>query len=382
MTWDGEVMTWGVQALLGSSARLSLMALPLTLPLTLSMTGVHHTGLKMSPNTPARTALELRSLSKRYGKRYVLRGVNLTVTAGSVHALVGVNGAGKTTLLRLATGLAYPSSGTVRLFGQDPTRTPHVKRALGAVIEAPAAFYPYLSGRANLRWQGRLLALGKQAPAQIDSLLARLELTAAADQPVGRYSLGMKQRLGLAAALLGEPKLLILDEPASSIDPLSVKTIYRVLRAAAKQGCAVLLSTHHLEDVSHYCDEVAVLDAGALVSRVSLADFRASYVLKVSHVARAQEALQAAGIAVQDVRGSRLRVHVAERRQLGRVAYVLARARVALFDLRPWRFDLAQVLSDARRHTDSLVIDLDTDLDTRPDNNVNTASSNRAGDAA
>ena len=190
----------------------------------------------MSANGKTRAVLELRVLSKRYGKRYVLRGVTLTAYAGRVHALVGVNGAGKTTLLRLATGLAFPSSGTVRLLGHDPSKVPYVKRALGAVIEAPAAFYPYLSGRDNLRWQGRLLALGKESAQRIEALLTRLELLPAANRPVKGYSLGMKQRLGLAAALLGEPKMLILDEPASSIDPLSVKTIYRVLREAANQG--------------------------------------------------------------------------------------------------------------------------------------------------
>lgn len=301
----------------------------------------------------SKAVLELRVLSKRYGQRYVLRGVTLTAYAGKVHALVGVNGAGKTTLLRLATGLAYPSSGRVRLLGQDPTKTPQVKRALGAVIEAPAAFYPYLSGRDNLRWQGRLLGLGKAGAEQIDGLLDRLELLAAADQPVRGYSLGMKQRLGLAAALLGEPKMLILDEPASSIDPLSVQTIYRVLREAANQGCAVLLSTHHLEDVNHYCDEVSVLDGGALATHLTLDAFRNSYLARVSHVANAKNALQEAGITVRDVQNRQLLIDVPEKRQLGRVAYVVARARVALYDLRPYQIDLADLLTRHRQERDA-----------------------------
>jgi ABC-2 type transport system ATP-binding protein len=317
----------------------------------------------MSVNTSTtRAVLELRMLSKRYGKRYVLRAVSLDVQAGKVHALVGVNGAGKTTLLRLATGLAYPSSGTVRLLGYDPSKNPYVKRALGAVIEAPAAFYPYLSGRDNLLWQGRLLALGKSARERIDTLLTRLELASAADQTVGGYSLGMKQRLGLAAALLGEPKLLILDEPASSIDPLSVQTIYRVLRDAARQGCAVLLSTHHLEDVSHYCDEVSVLDAGALATHITLDGLRDCYFVQVSHANKAQDTLQEAGFTVREVQGNRLLVEVPQKQQLGRVAYVLARARIALFDLRPYRLDLAALLDGYRQ--------------TRPQPEVNTPEVN------
>jgi len=311
----------------------------------------------MATDSKTRAVLELRVLSKRYGKRYVLRGVTLTAHASRVHALVGVNGAGKTTLLRLATGLAFPSSGTVRLLGQDPSETPHVKRALGAVIEAPAAFYPYLSGRDNLRWQGRLLGLGKQNAQRIDALLSQLELLPAADQRVRGYSLGMKQRLGLAAALLGDPKMLILDEPASSIDPLSVKTIYRVLREAANKGCAVLLSTHHLEDVSHYCDEVSVLDGGVLATHLTLEAFHNGYFAQVSHVARAKNALQEVGIAVQDVQGSQLLIHVPDRRQLGRVAYVLARARVALFDLRPYRLDLAALLQRHRQERDDMKLE-------------------------
>lgn len=305
----------------------------------------------------SKAVLELRVLSKRYRQRYVLRGVTLTAYAGKVHALVGVNGAGKTTLLRLATGLAYPSSGTVRLLGQDPTKTPQVKRALGAVIEAPAAFYPYLSGRDNLRWQGRLLGLSKGGAARIDALLGRLELLPAADQPVRGYSLGMKQRLGLAAALLGEPNMLILDEPASSIDPLSVRTIYRVLREAANKGCAVLLSTHQLDDVSDYCDEVSVLDGGVLATHLTLEAFRNSYLAQVSHVARAKDAWQQAGITVQEVQGGQLVIDVPDRQQLGRVAYVLARARVALFDFRPYRLDLATLLERYRQERDAEMLE-------------------------
>jgi ABC-type multidrug transport system ATPase subunit len=151
--------------------------------------------------------------------------------------------------------------------------------------------------------------------------------------------------------------MLILDEPASSIDPLSVRTIYRVLREAADKGCAVLLSTHQLDDVSYYCDEVSVLDGGVLATHLTLEAFRNSYLAHVSHVARAKDALQQAGITVQEVQGSQLRVEVPQRRQLGRVAYVLARARVALFDLRPYRLDLAALLERYRQERDAEMLE-------------------------
>ena len=189
-------------------------------------------------------ALRLEGVSKRYGRRPVLEGVSLSVRPGEVYALAGPNGSGKTTLIRLATGLAFPTKGRAFLLGEDVHKSPAARRHLGAVVEAPAAFYPYLTGRENLRMHARLS--GVEDEARIGEVLARLKLLAVADQKVEGYSLGQRQRLGLAAAILHRPKVLVLDEPTSGLDPEGVELVHRLLQELAREGVAILLSTHHL----------------------------------------------------------------------------------------------------------------------------------------
>src|SRR5690606_15415125 len=157
-------------------------------------------------------AIESTTLTKSYGGRPIVRDLTFQVNPGEVYALVGPNGAGKTTVIRLVSGLAFPTSGEVRLMGKDPHQHPEVRRSLGAVVEAPAAFYPFLTGRANLKLHADLA--GGVEPGRIDEVLALMELAHAADRKVGIYSLGMRQRLGVAAAMLTRPEVLILDEPA------------------------------------------------------------------------------------------------------------------------------------------------------------------------
>lgn len=236
-------------------------------------------------------AIETERLSKVYGRRPVVHEMSFTVNPGEVYALVGPNGAGKTTVIRLVTGLAFPSSGAVKLLGLDPQKNPNVKRKLGAVVEAPAAFYPYYSGRANLRLHAALA--GGVADDRIKEVLEMMELTGAADKKVGVYSLGMRQRLGVAAALLTRPEILILDEPASGMDPLSLHLVHGVLRQAAKDGTAVLLSTHHLDEVVAYCSRVAIMEEGRLIDEVNLLDRRDRYRIRVSDVIKAKRALEA-----------------------------------------------------------------------------------------
>ncbi|MEX2500737.1 MAG: ABC transporter ATP-binding protein, partial [Trueperaceae bacterium] len=187
-------------------------------------------------------------LGKRYGRRPIVRDLSFQVKPGEVYALVGPNGAGKTTVIRLVSGLAFPSSGRVEMLGVDPHQRPDVRRRLGAVVEAPAAFYPYMTGRANLRLHAGLA--GGVDRHRIDDLLEQMELGSAADRKVGVYSLGMRQRLGVAGALLTRPEVLILDEPASGMDPLSLHLVHQVLQQAAADGAAVLLSTPHLDAVA------------------------------------------------------------------------------------------------------------------------------------
>ncbi len=213
-------------------------------------------------------ALKLEGVSKRYGRRPVLEGVSLSVRPGEVYALAGPNGSGKTTLIRLATGLAFPTEGRAFLLGEDVHKSPAARRHLGAVVEAPAAFYPYLTGRENLRMHAQLS--GVEDEARIGEVLARLKLLAVADQKVEGYSLGQRQRLGLAAAILHRPKVLVLDEPTSGLDPEGVELVHRLLQELAREGVAILLSTHHLQEVARYAHRVGILGGGRLLDEVAL----------------------------------------------------------------------------------------------------------------
>lgn len=213
-------------------------------------------------------ALRLQGIGKRYGRKPVLEGVSLSVRPGEIYALAGPNGSGKTTLIRLVTGLAFPTEGRAFLLGEDVHKSPGARRHLGAVVEAPAAFYPYLTGRENLRLYASLSGVKEEA--RLTEALARLKLLAVADQKVGRYSLGQRQRLGLAAAILHRPKVLVLDEPTSGLDPEGVELVHGLLQELAREGVAVLLSTHHLREVSGYAQKVGILGGGRLLDEVDL----------------------------------------------------------------------------------------------------------------
>ena len=284
-------------------------------------------------------AIEANKLTKVYAGRPVVRGLSFSVNPGEVYALVGPNGAGKTTVIRLLTGLAFPTSGQVRMLGVDPTEKPGVRRRLGAVVEAPAAFYPYLTGRANLRLHAALA--GGVAEKRVGEVLELMELGNAGERRVGVYSLGMRQRLGVAAALLTEPEVLILDEPASGMDPLSLHLVHGVLRGAAEGGAAVLLSTHHLEEVVAYCSRVAIMEEGALLDEVSLESRRDRYRMRVSDKTAALVALQMQPF-VRHVttRGGEVVFSLSDPDALGGVSVALAEAGVGLFELAQDIFDL------------------------------------------
>ncbi len=284
-------------------------------------------------------AIETVRLTKRYGSRPIVRDLTFRVHPGEVYALVGPNGAGKTTVIRLVSGLAFPTSGTVRMLGEDPHERPSVRRQLGAVVEAPAAFYPYLTGRRNLRLHGRLS--GGVPESRISEVLEHMELTPAADRPVGVYSLGMRQRLGVAAALLTRPQVLVLDEPASGMDPLSLHLVHRVLRDAAAQGTAVLLSTHHLDEVVAYCHHVGLMEEGLLIDQVDLSDRRARHRARVSDAPTATALLRAQPwVREAHARGNDVVVALREDADVVRLAPTLVGAGIEVHDLGRDVFDL------------------------------------------
>ena len=296
-------------------------------------------------------SIQTEGLTKRYGRRAIVRDLTFRVSPGEVYALVGPNGAGKTSVIRLVAGLAFPTEGRVRMLGKDPQRHPEVRQRLGAVVEAPAAFYPYLSGRANLRLHARLA--GGVAEERIEELLELMELGHAAEAKVGVYSLGMRQRLGVAGALLTRPDVLILDEPASGMDPLSLHLVHRVLRNAAGRGSAVLLSTHHLDEVAAYCNRVGIMEEGALVDEVDLDRRRDRYRVRVADP-QAARMLLATQPWVREAftRAGQVIFHLEDPDALARVAPLLVEGGAVPTELAPDVFDLRAYYResvDARR---------------------------------
>nr|WP_237694833.1 ABC transporter ATP-binding protein [Streptomyces sp. SID5468] len=206
---------------------------------------------------------------KRFGATTAVAGVDLTVAVGGVHGLLGPNGAGKTTVLRMLFGLVRPDAGTLRLLGRE--RPPGGLDGVAGFVESPR-FYPYLSAGRNLALLADLD--GGAAPGRIDAALDRVGLAGRHRAKVGGYSFGMRQRLGIAAALLRAPRLLVLDEPANGLDPAGVRDMRRLVRELAADGLTVLLSSHNMAEVEEVCDDVTVLSAGRVAYTGSLADLR------------------------------------------------------------------------------------------------------------
>ncbi len=211
---------------------------------------------------PAQPALSATNLSKRYGDVAAVDDLTFTLEHGTVTGLLGPNGAGKTTTLRLLLGLAAPTSGTAAVFGGPYQALERPSRRVGAVLESDD-FDPGRSGRNHLR----VLALAAEIDFdRVEEVLALVELSAAADRPVRTYSLGMRQRLGLAGALLGEPELLILDEPGNGLDPAGIHWLRGFLRRFADAGRTVLISSHVLAEMAQTVDSILIVSGGRLVA--------------------------------------------------------------------------------------------------------------------
>ncbi len=226
------------------------------------------------------SAVRTSRLIKRFGQNLAVDQVDLDIAAGEVRGLLGPNGAGKTTLLRMLLGLIRPDSGEIELLGQrldaGGTRALH---AVGGFVEDPA-FYPYLSARANLGLLARLDGAGGERPAgsvdaAIADALARVGLEHRADDRVGGYSTGMRQRLGIAAALLRSPRLLLLDEPTSGLDPGGARAVATLVHELAAEGVAVLLSSHHIGELERVCRGYTFLREGRIVWNGSAAELDA-----------------------------------------------------------------------------------------------------------
>jgi ABC-2 type transport system ATP-binding protein len=217
-------------------------------------------------------AVRTAGLTKRFGNRTVVDDVALAIPSGSVCGFVGPNGAGKTTTIRMLLGLVQPTSGIGSILGGSLTEPASYLDKVGALIEAPA-FYPQLSGRDNLK---ALARLGRIPLTAVDPVLDRSGLLARAGDKYRSYSLGMKQRLGIAAAMLAGPELLILDEPTNGLDPAGIVEMRTLIRSFAEDGITVLVSSHLISEIEQICDYVVMIRAGRLVHQGEIGELRAA----------------------------------------------------------------------------------------------------------
>ncbi len=222
-----------------------------------------------------RTAIKARALSRKFGETVALRDFDMTVVRGDIHGFLGRNGAGKTTAIRILAGLICADSGRAELFGQSVLEGNHrVRRNVGFLVESPA-FFSHLNGRDNL-WCHALL-MGAISRSQVDASLDLFGLSAAADRKVGGYSLGMRQRLGLAQAFLGDPEIIVLDEPAIGLDPGGVIAIREIIKQySSEKGTTFLISSHTLGEMERLCSRISIIDEGSLVAEGSLRELGAT----------------------------------------------------------------------------------------------------------
>ena len=292
--------------------------------------------------------IEIEGLHKTYRRRrgttVAVDGLDLEVPEGGVFGFLGPNGSGKTTTIRCLLGLARPTDGTMRLLGRNiPHGLGDAIRRTGAIVETPALF-PTMTARENLRLLGAIDGIGDR---RVDEALGVVGLADRADDLVKKYSLGMRQRLALAAATLKDPEILILDEPANGLDPAGMREVRDLVRGLAAEGRTVFVSSHILSEVEQICDRVAILAHGRCLARgtvdevMSKAGHKSRILVKVDDLLAGEQVLRSADHTVERVNGS-LRVGV-DPAQAGSVTRLLADAELWVTELRPERFSLEDV---------------------------------------
>jgi ABC-2 type transport system ATP-binding protein len=305
---------------------------------------------------PDAPPIRARGLVKRYGRITAVDGVDLTVSRGDVYGYLGPNGAGKTTSLRMLLGLIRPDEGSAQLFGRDPlTEGVRALDGVAGFVEAPR-FYPYLTGRKNLELVAALD--GDGADGRIDAALDTVDLADRARDKVGGYSHGMRQRLGIAGALLREPRLLLLDEPATGLDPAGMRDMRLLIHRLASQGMTVLLSSHLMSEVEELCNRVAIVNNGRVRYEGSLHELMQTtagrYELRTTdderaaQIAREQRGVRAV---TTDTRG--LGFH-ADERAVPELSLALARAGVGISALVPRTATLEELFFRMTEGADAL----------------------------
>jgi lantibiotic transport system ATP-binding protein len=292
-------------------------------------------------------AVETHKLARRFGAVTAVAGLGLRVPRGSVYGFLGPNGAGKTTTIRLLLGLLAADAGEIRLWGTPLARSSRegLLRRVGALVETPS-LYPHLTGYENLRVTQTLLGLPRSC---IEPALRTVRLTADAGRPVRGYSLGMRQRLGLALALLSDPELLVLDEPTNGLDPAGIQEMRDLIRALpAERGITVFLSSHLLREVEQVATHVGIVQAGRLVFQGPLAELQArareteALMVEVGNGALAARTLKGAGMAFRVVGDGALRLPATSAEEVARVNALLVSAGVPVYRLAPERASLEE----------------------------------------
>jgi ABC-2 type transport system ATP-binding protein len=289
--------------------------------------------------------VETRGLVKSYGEIIAVDHVDLAVEAGDVYGYLGPNGAGKTTSLRMLLGLIRPTAGSARLFGRDPlVQGAKALDGVAGFVEGPR-FYPYLSGRRNLQ----LLADYDEPPSRsrIDEVLELVELRDRAKDRVGGYSHGMRQRLGIAAALLRSPRLLLLDEPTTGLDPAGMRDMRDLVRRLASEQITIMLSSHLLVEVEELCNRVAIIRKGRIVYQGALGELMATtatrYVLRATEPERARiVCLAQAGVANVTAEDGAVRFD-ADEGAVAALSIALGQARIGITTLMPERVSLEEL---------------------------------------
>jgi ABC-2 type transport system ATP-binding protein len=265
--------------------------------------------------------VEAESLTKRFGEVTAVTDLSFALEAGTITGFLGPNGAGKTTTLRMILGLVAPTSGSALVFDHPYAQLPGAALRIGAVLEA-TDFHPGRSGRDHLRMLGRAVEV---PDSRADEVLRLVELESAARRRVKGYSLGMRQRLGLAVALLGDPELLILDEPANGLDPEGVRWLRDFLRALASEGRTVLVSSHVLAEVAQTVDQVLIISRGRLVAESPLAELTAradgAVRVRAADPSMLASALRAADLRVTTGSDHSLLVQGAPSKRVGEIAF-------------------------------------------------------------
>jgi ABC-type multidrug transport system ATPase subunit len=293
-------------------------------------------------------AIETSELTKRFGDQLAVNHINLAVPAGSVFGFLGPNGSGKTTTIRMLLGLAEATDGEIKLLGQSiPKQLEQALPKVGALVEGPA-FYPFMSGRNNLiridsadRFSDPSTRLQR-----VDAALERVGLSNAAKKKVHAYSLGMKQRLGLANALLKPRQILILDEPTNGLDPQGTREVRNLIRSLASEGITIFVSSHLLSEIEMLCSHVAVMSAGKIVAQGLIEDLRneepTRLIVRTSQIDAAVELLSASNITMAKILGDQISVNVDPNLDVAALNAKLVRKKVDVQEIRLERSSLEE----------------------------------------